>query len=639
MAADSQGRWVYVVSGKERQLSIVDASRLEVKQRIPLGQGPFKLALAPQFPFTLEWRHLWTGVFVLFLAGFLLCSTPSSACGGSPATPLAAIFILGLGLRLVGLDWGIPIFDAETARATPGLRVSFHLDEDNFLWNLTRIRPESFDFFIPDFHWGTLQYYLVELSLLAAERLGLISNPWRESFLGFHPVEYTRVFVAGRAVSAILGSCSILAAYAIGNRLYGRSTAIVSALMLSLLPLHVVNSHYLTSDVTMVFFLLLAFWGLIASVENPTWKLHGLAGLAAGLAIAAKYNASSLLVAAMIMHLVKPWGGWKRKGWFYVGAALGFLIGEPYALFYRQGFWESVKPYLQPGSLPGEAVPGTLVLLGLELKNMILFGFGIPLILALLLTVVAALVSRGAQILSGREKAGCVWRSPVRESFQALHNPLDLMVAITLLLLFLTIVPLRQPLVRYTLPITVFLIFPLAHFFSKQVLKPAGRILVAAALFFTGLSSLLQVQMLTREHTVNEAFQWIERHVPAGASIKKGWPEIPVLNPSKFRITNFFAREQMADFRDYFSDTTGRPEFADYLLLDSLPTLEMPREFWAKLEENYCLVAEFARQPQLGRFKIPEWNPPHDWKYTHPTISIYRIKRGLKFIVQGSKAP
>ena len=114
-------------------------------------------------------------------------------------------FVLALGLRVVGLNWGVPVFQAETARATPELRVSFHLDEDNLLWNLTRVRPESLDFYVPDFHWGTLQYHLVEMALLLAESVGLISSPWRESFLSFHPIEYARVFGAGRAVSAILG--------------------------------------------------------------------------------------------------------------------------------------------------------------------------------------------------------------------------------------------------------------------------------------------------------------------------------------------------------------------------------------------------------------------------------------------------
>jgi hypothetical protein len=172
--------------------------------------------------------------------------------------------------------------------------------------------------------------------------------------------------------------------------------------------------------------------------------------------------------------------------------------------------------------------------------------------------------------------------------------------------------------------VTVFLIFPTANFLSEESLKLWRRGLVIAALFLTGALSLLQIRMLTQEHTVNQAFEWIERHVPAGASIKKGWPEIPVLNPRKFRVTNFFAERRLADFQRYFTDETGKAEFPDYILLDSLPTLDIPPEFSRTLQENYCLVAEFERVPQLGRFKLPEWDPPHDWRYSHPLVQIYR---------------
>jgi hypothetical protein len=183
---------------------------------------------------------------------------------------------------------------------------------------------------------------------------------------------------------------------------------------------------------------------------------------------------------------------------------------------------------------------------------------------------------------------------------------------------------LRQPLLRYALPVTVFLIFPAANSLSDASLKFWNRGLAIAVLFLTGVLSLLQVKMMAQEHTVNQAFQWIERHVPAGASIKKGWPEIPVLNPRKFQVTNFFAQKRLADFRRYFTDEAGRAEFPDYVLLDSLPTLDIPPEFFTTLQENYCLVAEFERMPQLGRFKLPEWEPPHDWRYSHPLVRIYR---------------
>jgi YVTN family beta-propeller protein len=251
VAVSPNGRDVYVASGKEHQVVVVDARQRAVRQKATLGQGPFKLAVAPEAPSAFRLRHL---VMILF-AGSLVALVLVCLQTREPSTMklrwcLMAVFAFGLVVRAAGLDWGIPVYDAETAKEAPGLRVSFHPDEDNFLWNLTRVRPEQLDFAVNDFHWGTLQYHLITLALLLAQVLGVVSSPWRESFLGFHPVEYARIFVIGRSVSAILGSCSVFVAYGIGKRLYGSRTGLVSALVLALMPLPVVKSHDLTADTT-----------------------------------------------------------------------------------------------------------------------------------------------------------------------------------------------------------------------------------------------------------------------------------------------------------------------------------------------------------------------------------------------------
>jgi len=175
--------------------------------------------------------------------------------------------------------------------------------------------------------------------------------------------------------------------------------------------------------------------------------------------------------------------------------------------------------------------------------------------------------------------------------------------------------------------VVVLLVFPAANFVWELSRKPVGRWLAAIAMILTGGLTLLQVKILTQPHAVNQAFDWIERHLPRGASIQKGWPELPPLNPAKFQITNFFDQPRMADFREYFVDGAGKPRFPDYVMLDNLPTLQVPPVFLDQLGQNYNLVAEFRQPPRLSRFELPEWNPPHDWKYGHPEIRIYRRKQ------------
>jgi len=81
----------------------------------------------------------------------------------------------------------------------------------------------------------------------------------------------------------------------------------------------------------------------------------------------------------------------------------------------------------------------------------------------------------------------------------------------------------------------------------------------------------------------------------------------------------------MVDFRNFFEEPGGQSYYPDYVLLDDLTTLDT-REFLEKLKANYDLVADFRSDPQFAGIAFPEWHAPHDWKYTHPRITIYRRK-------------
>src|SRR5438034_11165612 len=91
--------------------------------------------------------------------------------------------------------------------------------------------------------------------------------------------------------SALLGSSSIFLVYSLGNKVFNERTGIWASLMLALLPLHVVNSHYLTSDVTIVLFWLLAVAGLLSTLSSARIRNQVLAGSAFGVALAARDNA------------------------------------------------------------------------------------------------------------------------------------------------------------------------------------------------------------------------------------------------------------------------------------------------------------------------------------------------------------
>ena len=115
----------------------------------------------------------------------------------APRAFLAAALVAGVVLRIAGLGWGIP--SPLPPAATPQ-RASYHLDEGTYLRVLARGDAGGVDL-----HWGTLQFYLIAGALRLARWSGWLSRPWRGAFLEWDPVDFPRVFMAGRAVSALAG--------------------------------------------------------------------------------------------------------------------------------------------------------------------------------------------------------------------------------------------------------------------------------------------------------------------------------------------------------------------------------------------------------------------------------------------------
>ena len=43
----------------------------------------------------------------------------------------------------------------------------------------------------------------------------------------------------------------------------------------------------------------------------------------------------------------------------------------------------------------------------------------------------------------------------------------------------------------------------------------------------------------------------------------------------------------------------------------------------ARLAAEYTVAARFGARPQVGPFAWDEGVTPHDWKYSHPTFTVY----------------
>src|SRR5207247_1628257 len=89
--------------------------------------------------------------------------------------------------------------------------------------------------------------------------------------------------------------------FAAARELFSRRAALLAALFLAVAFLHVRDSHFGVADVPMTFLIVCAFRVSVrCAVRGVTLARAALAGLLCGLAVSTKYNAATILVAAVV---------------------------------------------------------------------------------------------------------------------------------------------------------------------------------------------------------------------------------------------------------------------------------------------------------------------------------------------------
>lgn len=233
---------------------------------------------------------------------------------------LATILLVSLGLRVWGGGFGLPAY------------TRYHPDEHALVdraaailwtgdWNLQRFNYPPF-------------YAYLQAGAYATYFLWGAARGWWNEVPAYTLPQYYQV---GRLLTALAAAATILVVYLAGRQLRGRRLGLLSAALLGGCYLHIIHSHYATFDVMVGLLAILTylFSERIRTTGEAKWYL--LAGLAAGLAGATKYNGALVFVVPLVAHvLVTPWGewGWLNRGLFIAigGFLLGFFGGNPFAL-------------------------------------------------------------------------------------------------------------------------------------------------------------------------------------------------------------------------------------------------------------------------------------------------------------------
>lgn len=201
---------------------------------------------------------------------------------------LIAVILVGGALRFTGLDWSV---DAD------GRFHRFHPDETTLLANADALGRDITEV---KSAYGLLPVYLLYATGHAS---GLVLG--FDAFDLSEPRAEKLSFLTARALSATLGTATILLVFLIGHRAGGARLALVASGLLALSPGHIQQSHYYTVDAPLAFWITLALYLTLHTPTSRRW-VYAAVGLAIGVAGGHRFVAALLAVPYALAHLWTP---------------------------------------------------------------------------------------------------------------------------------------------------------------------------------------------------------------------------------------------------------------------------------------------------------------------------------------------
>ncbi|MGI8505903.1 MAG: glycosyltransferase family 39 protein [Solirubrobacteraceae bacterium] len=239
---------------------------------------------------------------------------------------LAVLLLATLGLRLWGIKQGLPY--------------SYNVDE------ATHFVPRAIGFFSHDYN---PQYFLNPPGY--SYLLHVVFELWfgsGDAVSRAFTSDPTEVFVVARVVAAVLGTISVWLTYLAGERLFGRTVALLGAAIFGVAFLPIFYSHLALNDVPTLAPVALALYG-VAGVLRRGWRRdYVIAGVAIGLAAATKYTGSIMLVCLLAAAACDAAGGGvmivlRRTALALLAALAAFLLANPYAALDFSAFQAGVS--------------------------------------------------------------------------------------------------------------------------------------------------------------------------------------------------------------------------------------------------------------------------------------------------------
>lgn len=510
---------------------------------------------------------------------------------------LGLVLLVGLLLRVEGINWGIP--------QAPYWR-SYHPDERVAFSILVNMADQGGSLNPHYFVNPSLHYYLIGLVWWGGRIMNLVPSS-REIMAEDQSVtldDVTRIWLLARSLSVIFGALTVGLTYLLGRELFeDKAHALVAAWLAAVMPTMVIQSHYLTVDGPVGFWFLLAVWLMLKAAKKGGAALWAAAGLAAGLATATKYNAIvGLIPAAGAIWISRgeksgqpQTGFWRLASVFVGGAAAGFLLGCPYAALAFGEWRQGLSELLQYNNYPANWLYPWLHLSRLSL------GWPAWLLFLVSLSVIAL----------KRDRAGILLTAAVIPYFVIYGYK-------------------ASPYMRHMVLIVPLMVLIMAYALDRAGGYPRRRVyyfivagLIMLASGYALANSLAWVRVMSGKDTREEAAEYIIQRVPKGSDIGLAgqlWFYTPALEESEYKLIRLEYRpEKLQHFMPPLV-VVSEHEAKQYAA--SRVPEEVGNRFFQLLNLRYNTIRVFKRVPRCCGIQFTGY-PLADWNYFYPEITVY----------------